>query len=240
MPPWIHRGNMFVSGEAWRRFQEAHPDQDFSDFWLEVSLRFSMECFDLSSFFIRVRIPLLRTQTLRGFRRWSPLALSPPSSTLPMLAILRNTIAANHHWTFVIGILFFNVIDTNLCRNFYATKAIKTFSLKKRHPPPPCRFAWKFRGKLKKFYCSSVILIIYAFEKFSRVLKWHILRRKSTKFVCKFCGLDLLGILALVDTATLSCFNHNFIRIFTRAPCPFYKTYSLHGNAWKRSAHMFA
>jgi hypothetical protein len=32
-------------------FQEAHPNQDFCDFWLEVSLRFSMECFDLSSFF---------------------------------------------------------------------------------------------------------------------------------------------------------------------------------------------
>jgi hypothetical protein len=43
---------MFISGEAWRLFQEAHPDQDFSDFWLEVSLRFSMDCFDLSSFFL--------------------------------------------------------------------------------------------------------------------------------------------------------------------------------------------
>jgi hypothetical protein len=42
---------MFVSGEAWRLFQEAHPNQDFSDFWLEASLRFSMGCFDLSSFF---------------------------------------------------------------------------------------------------------------------------------------------------------------------------------------------
>jgi hypothetical protein len=41
---------MFVSGEAWRLFQEAHPEQDFSDFWLEVSLKFSMGCFDLSSF----------------------------------------------------------------------------------------------------------------------------------------------------------------------------------------------
>jgi hypothetical protein len=43
---------MFVSGEAWRLFQEAHPEQDFSDFWLEVSLKFSMGCFDLSSFFL--------------------------------------------------------------------------------------------------------------------------------------------------------------------------------------------
>jgi hypothetical protein len=43
---------MFVSGEAWRLFQKAHPEQDFSVFWLEVSLRFSMGCFDLSSFFL--------------------------------------------------------------------------------------------------------------------------------------------------------------------------------------------
>jgi hypothetical protein len=43
---------LFASGEAWRLFKEAHPDQDFSDFWLEVSLKFSMDCFDLSSFFL--------------------------------------------------------------------------------------------------------------------------------------------------------------------------------------------
>jgi hypothetical protein len=52
---------MFVSGEAWRLFQKAHPNQDFSDFWLEVSLKFLMDCFDLScfSFFIRRRTLLL-------------------------------------------------------------------------------------------------------------------------------------------------------------------------------------
>jgi hypothetical protein len=33
-------------------FKEAHPEQDFSDFWLEVSLKFSTGCFDLSSFFL--------------------------------------------------------------------------------------------------------------------------------------------------------------------------------------------
>jgi hypothetical protein len=43
---------MFVSGEAWRLFKEAHPEQDFLDFWLEVSLKFSTGCFDLSSFFL--------------------------------------------------------------------------------------------------------------------------------------------------------------------------------------------
>jgi hypothetical protein len=43
---------MFVSGEAWRLFKEAHPERDFSDFWLEVSLKFSTNFFDLSSFFL--------------------------------------------------------------------------------------------------------------------------------------------------------------------------------------------
>jgi hypothetical protein len=52
MPLRIHRGNIFVSGEAWRLFKEVHPEQDFSDFWLEVSLKCSMDCFDLSSFFL--------------------------------------------------------------------------------------------------------------------------------------------------------------------------------------------
>jgi hypothetical protein len=52
MPLRIHRDKMFASGEAWRLFKRAHPEQDFSDFWLEVSLRFSMGCFDLSSFFL--------------------------------------------------------------------------------------------------------------------------------------------------------------------------------------------
>jgi hypothetical protein len=52
MPLRSHRGNIFISGEAWRLFKEAHPEQDFSDFWLEISLKFSMDCFDLSSFFL--------------------------------------------------------------------------------------------------------------------------------------------------------------------------------------------
>jgi hypothetical protein len=43
---------MFVRGEAWRLFKRAHPEQDFSDFWLETSLKFSIRCFDLSSFFL--------------------------------------------------------------------------------------------------------------------------------------------------------------------------------------------
>jgi hypothetical protein len=52
LPLQIHRGNMFVSGEAWRLFKEAHPERDYFDFWLEVSLKFSMTCFDLSLFFL--------------------------------------------------------------------------------------------------------------------------------------------------------------------------------------------
>jgi hypothetical protein len=40
-----------VNGEAWRLFKEAYPERDFSDFWLEVSLNFSICSFDLSSFF---------------------------------------------------------------------------------------------------------------------------------------------------------------------------------------------
>jgi hypothetical protein len=43
---------MFVSGEAWSLFKQAHPEQDFSDLWLETSLKFSIGCFDLSSFFL--------------------------------------------------------------------------------------------------------------------------------------------------------------------------------------------
>jgi hypothetical protein len=40
VPLRIHRGNQVISGEAWQLFKEAYPGQDFSDFWLEVSLNF--------------------------------------------------------------------------------------------------------------------------------------------------------------------------------------------------------
>jgi hypothetical protein len=57
---------MFVSGEAWRLFKKAHPEQDFSDFWLETSLKFSTGCFDLSSFpfFVKRRVRVLQVQVL--------------------------------------------------------------------------------------------------------------------------------------------------------------------------------
>jgi hypothetical protein len=48
---------MFISGEAWHLFKRAHPEQDFSDFWLEASLKFSIGCFDLSFFLFRKKIP---------------------------------------------------------------------------------------------------------------------------------------------------------------------------------------
>jgi hypothetical protein len=48
----IHHGNQVVSGEAWRLFKKAYPDREFSDFWLETSLKFSINSFDLSTFFL--------------------------------------------------------------------------------------------------------------------------------------------------------------------------------------------
>jgi hypothetical protein len=67
-----------------------------------------------------------------------------------------------------------------------------------------------------KFYYSSSTLIKRAFgEIFVSSLKLQTLLHKSTKFVLEFCGLDSLGILALVDNATLSCFNRDFLRIST-------------------------
>jgi hypothetical protein len=58
-------------------------------------------------------------------------------------------------------------------------------------------------------------------EIFANSSKLQMLLGKSTKFVLEFCGLDPLGKLALVDIATLSCFNHELLRIFVRAPLPF-------------------
>jgi hypothetical protein len=81
---------MFVSGEAWKLFKEAHPEQDFSDFWLDISLKFSTNYFDLSSFFLlredespiaanSSSLRVLKTEPL------SPLILDSISPTLVML-----------------------------------------------------------------------------------------------------------------------------------------------------------
>jgi hypothetical protein len=78
----IHRDKMFVSGEAWRLFQEAHPDHDFSDFWLEVSLRFSTGCFDLSSFF------LLRKEEGSSAANSSSMKISKTEPLSPIAGVL--------------------------------------------------------------------------------------------------------------------------------------------------------
>jgi hypothetical protein len=53
IPLRIHRGNQVVSSEAWRLFKEAYPERDFSDFWLEACLDFSVRSFELSRFFLQ-------------------------------------------------------------------------------------------------------------------------------------------------------------------------------------------
>jgi hypothetical protein len=52
IPLRIHRRNQVVSGEAWRLYKEAYPERDFSDFWLEANLDFSIHSFYLSWFFL--------------------------------------------------------------------------------------------------------------------------------------------------------------------------------------------
>jgi hypothetical protein len=66
IPLRIHRGDMVVSGEAWRLFKETHPERDFSDFWLEVSLNFLINSFDLFFFFVKTSLLLQRLQVPRA------------------------------------------------------------------------------------------------------------------------------------------------------------------------------
>jgi hypothetical protein len=68
---------MFVSGEAWRLFKRAHPEQDFSDFWLETSHKFSMGCFDLSSFFLFRKKGCSASSTSRSAKILKTEPLSP-------------------------------------------------------------------------------------------------------------------------------------------------------------------
>jgi hypothetical protein len=73
---------MFVSVEAWHLFKQAHPEQDFSDFWLETSLKFSMGCFDLSSFFLfcKKESPAPATSCFANIPKTEP--LSPKADAL--------------------------------------------------------------------------------------------------------------------------------------------------------------
>jgi hypothetical protein len=82
MPLRIHRDKMFVSGEAWSLFKQAHPEQDFSDFRLETSLKFSMGCFDLSSFFLFYRKESSAPATSRSANIPKTVPLSPIADVL--------------------------------------------------------------------------------------------------------------------------------------------------------------
>jgi hypothetical protein len=57
-------------------FKETHPERDFSDFWLEISLKFSMNCFDLSSFFLLrgEDDPATTTSSSQNFVKMEPLS----------------------------------------------------------------------------------------------------------------------------------------------------------------------
>jgi hypothetical protein len=72
---------MFVSGEAWRLFKQAHPEQDFSDFWLEASLKFSIGCFDLTSFFLLHKDSRSAASTSRSTKAPKTEPLSPLASS---------------------------------------------------------------------------------------------------------------------------------------------------------------
>jgi hypothetical protein len=72
---------MFVSGEEWRLFKQTHPEQDFSDFWLETSLKFSMGCFDLSSIFLFCKKGRSASATSRSAKVPKTEPLSPLAGT---------------------------------------------------------------------------------------------------------------------------------------------------------------
>jgi hypothetical protein len=76
IPLRIHRGNQVASGEAWRLFKEAYPERDFSDFWLEASLNFSIRSFDLSWFFLQCDsyAPATEASSSRNFVKMEPLS----------------------------------------------------------------------------------------------------------------------------------------------------------------------
>jgi hypothetical protein len=107
---------------------------------------------------------------------------------------------------------------------FMQIRQLIHFFLKKRHPPPPSRFAWKLEGMLTKLAVRVLWSSTPLSEIFVSFWKFVPSSRKSTKFVFEFCGLDPTGRLAPVYTATLSCFNQDFLRFFTQAPCPFLTT----------------
>jgi hypothetical protein len=68
---------MVVSGEAWPLFKETHPERDFSDFWLEISLNFSINSFDLSLLFLLHEdiTPTATAASSQSFVKTEPLGL---------------------------------------------------------------------------------------------------------------------------------------------------------------------
>jgi hypothetical protein len=93
---------------------------------------------------------------------------------------------------------------------------MRTFSFEKTSPSTTLPFC------IKIYRCIAETLVKHAFVViFVNYLKLRVLLGKSTKFVLEFCGLEAAGTPALVDIATLSCFNHDFLQISTRAPCLF-------------------
>jgi hypothetical protein len=74
IPLQMHRGNQVVSGEAWRLFKEAYPERDFSNFWLEACLDFSIGSFDLSWFFLQCDdyVPITEASSSQTFMKTDP------------------------------------------------------------------------------------------------------------------------------------------------------------------------
>jgi hypothetical protein len=77
IPLQIHRGNQVVSGKAWRLYKKAYLERDFSDFWLEASLDFSIHSFYLFWFFLQ-REDYVKASNPRPLVKMKP--LSPESS----------------------------------------------------------------------------------------------------------------------------------------------------------------
>jgi hypothetical protein len=137
--------------------------------------------------------------------------------------MLPKTIAVNQDMLWSFHSSFFalsTVIVDELFRSFMQIRQWMSFFLEKTSPSPTLPFCMKTWRQVDEVYYSSILLgkIFVSFWRFQPSL------RKSTKFVFEFCGLDPIGRLALVDTATLSCFNHDFLQISAGAPCSFIST----------------
>jgi hypothetical protein len=122
---------------------------------------------------------------------------------------------------------------------------MNTFFLEKKEktsPSPTLPFCMKTWRQVDETYYSRISSIFLG-EIFVSFWKLQPSLRKSTKFVFEFCGLDPTGRLASVDTATLSCFNQDFLQFSERAPCPFLtmmlsKKFSTIYTKWKSAGNL--